>query len=162
MHMAFNAAKQLRTNIDAIRLALDWDGRRQFGEEEARVLKSYSGFGGLKAALYPKASLSDWQKRNASEADQRLHPLVMELHDALESRLDEPAYKKAVDDLQRSSLTAFYTPAFVPQALYAAMRGQDIFPAHVYEPSAGAGVSLSRRLFNTFDDIRVTLLKKTG
>jgi N12 class adenine-specific DNA methylase len=157
--MAFNAAKQLRTNIDAIRLALDWDGRRQFGEEEARVLKSYSGFGGLKAALYPKASLSDWQKRNASEADQRLHPLVMELHDALESRLDEPAYKKAVDDLQRSSLTAFYTPAFVPQALYAAMRGQDIFPKNVYEPSAGAGVFVAEA-FNTFDDIRVTAVEK--
>jgi hypothetical protein len=28
--MAFNAAKQLRINIDAIRLALDWDGKRQF------------------------------------------------------------------------------------------------------------------------------------
>ncbi|MES2063417.1 MAG: helicase-related protein [Bacteroidota bacterium] len=157
--MAFNAAKQLRINIDAIRLALDWDGKRQFSEEEARVLKSYSGFGGLKAALYPKAPIEDWQKRNASEADLRLYPLVLELHETLESRLDPSAYKKAVDDLQRSSLTAFYTPAFVPQALYAAMRAQEIFPKTVYEPSAGAGVFVAQA-FNAFDEIHVNAVEK--
>jgi N12 class adenine-specific DNA methylase len=157
--MAFNSTKQLRINIDAIKLALDWDGKRQFNEDEARQLKSYSGFGGLKATLYPKGPIEDWQKRNASEADLRLYPLVMELHQALESRLDESVYKKAVDDLQRSSLTAFYTPAFVPQALYAAMREQNIFPQQVYEPSAGVGVFVAEA-FNAFDDVRVNAVEK--
>jgi N12 class adenine-specific DNA methylase len=157
--MAFKAAKQLRINIDAICLALDWDGKRQFKEQEALTLKQYAGFGGLKAALYAKGPIENWQKRNASEADLRLYPLVMELHEALESRLDAATYKKVIDDLQRSSLTAFYTPALVPQALYAAMREQKIYPAQVYEPSAGAGVFIAEA-FNAFDDIQVTAVEK--
>ncbi|TSJ40934.1 DNA methylase [Mucilaginibacter corticis] len=157
--MAFNAAKQLRNNIEAIRLSLDWDGKRQFNEEEARVLKNYCGFGGLKAALYAKGSIEEWQKRNASDADLRLYSLVMELHQSLETRLNAEAYKKAIDDLQRSSLTAFYTPAFVPQALYAALREQKIHPARIYEPSAGAGVFVAEA-FNAFDDIHVNAVEK--
>jgi len=157
--MAFNAAKQLRINIDALCLALDWDGRRQFSETEALTLKAYAGFGGLKAVLFPKADISEWQKQHASDADLRLYPLVMELHQALQARLAEAEYKQAIESLQRSTLTAFYTPAFVPQALYAALRAQEIFPRQFYEPSAGAGVFVAEAL-NAFDDIRVNAVEK--
>jgi hypothetical protein len=42
------------------------------------------------------------------------------------------------------------------------MREQKIYPAQVYEPSAGAGVFVAEA-FNAFDDIQVSpQLKKTG
>jgi N12 class adenine-specific DNA methylase len=157
--MAFNAAKQLRINIDALCLALDWDRKRQFTEQEALTLKNYGGFGGLKAVLYPREQITDWQKQNASEADLRLYPLFMELYEALESRLAADEYKRAIDSLQRSSLTAYYTPAFVPQALFAAMREQNIHPAQFYEPSAGVGVFVAEAL-NAFDDVKVNAVEK--
>ena len=68
-------------------------------------------------------------------------------------------YKQAIDSLQRSTLTAFYTPAFVPQALYGALREHGIFPKEVYEPSAGAGVFVAEA-FNAFDDINVNAVEK--
>ena len=157
--MAFNPIQKLQNNIDAISLALDWDGKRQFTEAQTLVLKNYAGFGGLKAVLYPKGAIEEWRKLNASEADLRLYPLVMELHQVLEDKLSEKQYKEAVDSMRQSILTAFYTPAFVPQALYAALREQNIFPSRLYEPSAGAGVFVAEA-FNAFDDLKVNAVEK--
>jgi N12 class adenine-specific DNA methylase len=157
--MAFNPFQKLRNNIDAITLALNWDGKQQFTEAQAIVLKNYAGFGGLKAVLYPKGAIDEWRKLNASEADLRLYPMVMDLHKVLEDKLSEKQYKEAIDSLRQSILTAFYTPAFVPQALYAALREQNIFPSHFYEPSAGAGVFIAEA-FNAFDDLKVNAVEK--
>ena len=157
--MAFNPVQKLRNNIDAISLALDWDDRQQFNEAQALVLKNYAGFGGLKAVLYPKGTIEEWRKLNASEADLRLYPLVMELHKVLEGKLSEKQYKEAVDSMRQSILTAFYTPSFVPQALYAALREQNIFPRHLYEPSAGAGVFVAEA-FNSFDGLTASAVEK--
>jgi hypothetical protein len=157
--MAFNPFQKLRNNIDAITLALNWDGKQQFTEAQAIVLKNYAGFGGLKAVLYPKGAIDEWRKLHASEADLRLYPMVMDLHKVLEDKLSEKQYKEAIDSLRQSILTAFYTPAFVPQALYAALREQNIFPSHFYEPSAGAGVFIAEA-FNAFDDLKVNAVEK--
>jgi len=157
--MGFNAAKQLRINIDALCLALDWDGKRQFTEQEALTLKHYSGFGGLKAVLFEKGPIEEWQRQNASEADLRLYPLFMELYQALESRLSAENYKRAIDSLQRSSLTAYYTPALLPQALFAALREQNIHPGQFYEPSAGVGVFVAEA-FNAFDQLQANVVEK--
>jgi len=157
--MAFNPVQKLLNNINAITLALDWDGKRQSTEAQAIILKNYAGFGGIKAVLYPKDKIEAWKKLNASEADLRLYPLVMDLHKVLEDKLSEKQYKEAVDSMRQSILTAFYTPAFVPQALYAALREQNIFPSHLYEPSAGAGVFVAEAL-NAFDDLKATAVEK--
>src|ERR1700755_479391 len=105
--MGFNAAQKLKDNIAAIRLALAWDGPKQINCSERGILQKFVGFGGLKAVLYPRGEIAEWQKMKASEADLRLYPLVMELHDLLESKLGAKDYEAAVNSLEQSTLTAF-------------------------------------------------------
>jgi N12 class adenine-specific DNA methylase len=138
--MAYNAREKLTDNIAALRIALEWDGKRKLKAEEISTLKSYSGFGGLKAVLYPAGEQDEWVKMNASQADLRLYPQVMDLHALLKEKLSSYAYKRALDDLQDSSLTAYYTPDLLPRAIYTALGDQGLLPKHLYEPSAGAGI----------------------
>ncbi|MGF7076220.1 hypothetical protein [Mucilaginibacter sp. 3215] len=45
--MVFNALQQLRTNIEAIRIALAFRPGDQLDEKQADTLRAYAGFGGL-------------------------------------------------------------------------------------------------------------------
>ncbi|MGF7079702.1 helicase-related protein [Mucilaginibacter sp. UYCu711] len=158
--MAFNTAQKLAGNIEAIRIALDWDGKRKLEQAEIDALKNYAGFGGIKAILFPEGDQSEWRKRNASEADLRLYPKVMELHSLLKEKLTEREYKKALDSLRHSVLTAFYTPALVPEAVYTGLADQDIRPKRVYEPSSGAGIFITEAL-QFFPDLEsITAVEK--
>ncbi|MBT2560133.1 DNA methylase [Pedobacter sp. ISL-68] len=141
--MAFNLARRLSGNIGAIRIALDWDGQRKVSPEELQALQNYAGFGGLKAVYYPAGEREEWVKMNASQADLRLYPLVMELHQVLKDRLSSYQYKRAVDSLRESTMTAYYTPDIIPKALYTALAENKLLPKHLYEPSAGAGVFIT-------------------
>ncbi|HEY4195170.1 MAG TPA: DNA methylase, partial [Mucilaginibacter sp.] len=126
-------------NISAIRIALDFTGQ-QLSETELETLRKYAGFGGLKAVLFPPGEITEWTKFGASAADIKLYPQVMELHALLKEKLTAANYKSAIDALKSSSQTAYYTPDYIPRAIYAAMKEAHILPKRLYEPSAGAGV----------------------
>ena len=140
--MSFNIAQKLAGNIAAIRIALAWDGKRQLKAEELETLRNYAGFGGIKAVMHPIGDREVWVRRKVSEADMRLYPKIMELHNVLKQHLSEKDYKEAVDAMKHSVLTAYYTPKLIPEAIYAALRDLNITPSRLYEPSAGAGVFL--------------------
>jgi hypothetical protein len=142
--MAYNSAKKLQGNIDALRLA--FSERDQFSDEEIKILQGYAGFGGLKAILFGAGTQDDWIAQNASANDLRLYPAFMELHQLLQEKLSAEDYKSVIDTLKRSILTAFYTPELVPGALYAAMNSQELKPMHLYEPSAGAGIFITEAI----------------
>ncbi|WCT13323.1 DNA methylase [Mucilaginibacter jinjuensis] len=158
--MAYNPREKLAANIAALRIVLDWDGNRSFNEAEVSALKAYSGFGGLKAVLYPPGEREEWIKMNASEADLRLYPQVMELHSLLKEKLSSYGYKRAFDDLQDSSLTAYYTPDLVPRAIYTALGDRGLLPKRLYEPSAGAGIFISEAVRLLPDLQNVTAVEK--
>lgn len=138
--MGYNSQQKLSDNLAAIRIALTWKEGQRLSDEEVLVLKGYSGFGGLKAVLFPAGSRESWVALNASDQDLRLHGGVMELHQLLQQHLSEEEYKAAVNSIRNSILTAFYTPAIVPQAVYGSLKKLGVEPKHLYEPSAGAGV----------------------
>jgi hypothetical protein len=149
--MAYNSSKKLSGNIAALRLA--FSEQENFSEEEIAVLKSYAGFGGLKAVLFGAGDRESWVQQNASANDLRLHPLMMELHELLQEKLPEKDYKSAVDALKTSITTAYYTPELVPAALYAAMNQQQLTPLRLYEPSSGAGIFITEAL-KAFPDLQ--------
>jgi N12 class adenine-specific DNA methylase len=155
--MAFNTGRTLADNIAAIRIALDFNGK-QLSTEEVESLSKYAGFGSIKAILYPPGDISGWQAAGASEADLKLHPQVMELHHLLAEKLGED-YKAAFDSLKNSMLTAFYTPGFVPEMLYWALKENNIIPRRLYEPSAGAGVFLSEAV-KSFPGLQMLAVEK--
>ncbi|WDF77040.1 helicase-related protein [Mucilaginibacter sp. KACC 22773] len=146
-------------NIAAIRIALDFNGR-QLSDADLQTLKKYAGFGGLKAVLFPPGELSAWEKFGASKTDLKLYPQVMELHELLQKKLTAKEYKAAIDALKSSSQTAYYTPDFIPRAIYTAMLQCNILPKHLYEPSAGAGVFIEEALLTFAGLAQVTAVEK--
>jgi hypothetical protein len=149
--MSFHSGNRLADNISAIRIALDFDGG-ELTDEQITTLSNFVGFGGIKAVLYPPGSIEEWEKLNASEADLKLYPQVMQLHDLLRSKLSEKEYKQAYSSLKNSVLTAFFTPEIVPDAIYSVLQQTGLTPKSIYEPSAGAGVFI-RRAMAFFDGI---------
>ncbi|MBS7565572.1 DEAD/DEAH box helicase family protein [Mucilaginibacter sp. Bleaf8] len=143
--MAFNPIKKMGDNIEAIRIALNFHGQ-PLTEPELAALKRYAGFGGLKAVLFPPGDRAAWLNFGASDADLRLYPQVMELHEMLAAKLTEKDYKAAIDSVKSSSQTAYFTPGYIPGVIYAAMSESRIFPRRLYEPSAGAGIFIEEAL----------------
>ena len=138
--MAFNRKQKLRDNIEAIRTAfiLDREQRAATAEEQA-ILRKYCGFGGLKCILNPAKELTDavhWAK-----SDLELFAPTVELHRLIrDNSRDDLKYKRFVDSLKTSVLTAFYTPKEITDTIADILADYSVRPARVLEPSAGVGV----------------------
>ncbi|MFC0514650.1 helicase-related protein [Mucilaginibacter angelicae] len=156
--MAYNPLKQLRTNIEAIKIALAYRPGDRLNEQQAETLRGYAGFGGLKAVLYPRTEISGWREMNASQNDLKLYPSMMELHEVLRKELGD-GYQTAIDSIRASVVTAFYTPAIVPQVLYGVLQEKGIRPTMLYEPSAGAGIFITQAA-KAFPALRVSAVEK--
>ena len=146
--MAFNKKQRLRENIEAIRTAftLDREGRTPTARERA-LLERYCGFGGLKCILNPARELTDavhWAK-----SDLELFAPTVELHRLIrENSRDEAEYRRYVDSLKASVLTAFYTPQAIADTIADVLHDRKVRPRLVLEPSAGMGAFVSPVLSN--------------
>src|SRR6185312_12268112 len=113
--MAYNPLHKLQDNIEAIRIALEGTVP---SEHELAALRKYTGFGGIKAILFPAGSIDEWLRLGATKDDLRLYEGIQQLHQLLRSRFDEPEYKAITSSLRNSVLTAFYTPTVIPDTIY--------------------------------------------
>lgn len=158
--MSYNSQRKLKDNIEAIRIALDWSAGKQLNADQLSALKKYSGFGGLKAVLFPDGDIGEWKKLNASNQDLQLHPQISELHQLLKEHLSEKDYFEAVASIRNSILTAFYTPQVIPEALFAVLKERGIEPQSMYEPSSGAGIFITEAV-NVFPSLKnITAVEK--
>ncbi|MBA4153718.1 N-6 DNA methylase [Flavobacterium sp.] len=137
--MGFNKKKHLQQNIDALRIAFKLEKeKRQATVGERLLMMQYSGFGGLKFVLNPIANEIDINHWRKTEHD--LFPLTQELHQLLkENSEDEKQYRKYVDSMKSSVLTAFYTPPQVIDAISSVFRESGLNIEKFLEPSAGIG-----------------------
>ncbi len=146
--MTFNRKQKLRDNIEAIRTAftLEKEQRTPTARERA-LLERYCGFGGLKCILNPARELSDaasWTK-----SDLELFAPTVELHRIIrENSRDETEYKRYVDSLKASVLTAFYTPQAITDTIADVLHDRKVRPNLVLEPSAGMGAFIAPVLSN--------------
>ena len=141
--MAFNRKQKLRNNIEAVRTAFTLDReRRTPTERERALLERYCGFGGLKCILNPAKELADavhWVK-----SDLELFAPTVELHRIIrENSRDETEYKRYVDSLKASVLTAFYTPQAITDTIVDVLHDKKVRPKLVLEPSAGMGAFIA-------------------
>jgi N12 class adenine-specific DNA methylase len=158
--MAYNQLQKLNDNIEALRIALAWDKAKALNASEVEALKKYSGFGGIKAILYPNVAKEEWVKLNATNEDLKLYDRIIELHNLLKETLSDKQYKEVIGSIKNSVLTAFYTPAIVPQTLYATLKEHGIEPKRMYEPSSGAGVFITEAA-NAFPNLEhITAVEK--
>ncbi|TCV19583.1 helicase-like protein [Sphingobacterium alimentarium] len=137
--MGFSKRFHLQQNIDALRIAFKLEKeKRQATVGERLLMMQYSGFGGLKFVLNPIESdidINNWRK---TEHD--LFPITQELHQLLkENSEDEKQYRKYVDSMKSSVLTAFYTPPQVIDAISFVLFESGLNIDKFLEPSAGIG-----------------------
>jgi N12 class adenine-specific DNA methylase len=156
--MSYNKKAHLRANIDAIRIVLNLDKEnRQATDAELQVLQQYSGFGGLKCVLNPAASLADTSFWAKSEIE--LFPLVSELHNVLrENTNSEREYRKYMDSIKNSVLSAFYTRPEVISSINRALQEKGIIIDRFLDPSAGIGAFPSQ--FKLADDAESICFEK--
>lgn len=131
--MAFNKKTHLRQNIDALKTAFTLDReRRAPTPEEERTLGAYSGFGAIKEVLENPTGKPD---------KDGMATLVAELQEVIRANTpDEREYKRYMDGIKNSVLTAFYTPPKVADAIVEAIWDTRIAPKRILDPSAGTGV----------------------
>jgi N12 class adenine-specific DNA methylase len=138
--MSYNSQQKLQDNIAAIRIALEFNQQQKLSDAQVLSLKKYSGFGGLKAVLFPDGNIETWKALNASKQDLKLHPQITELHSLLKQHFNKKEYDERIFSIRNSILTAFYTPDIVPSTLFNILKGKGIEPKSIYEPSSGAGI----------------------
>ncbi len=132
--MAFNKKTHLRQNIDALKTAftLDRERRRRLPEEEKDTrriqrLRRHQGSAG-------KPHRETGQGRHGNARGR-----VAEVIRA--NTPDEREYKRYMDGIKNSVLTAFYTPPKVADAIVEAIWDTRIVPKRILDPSAGTGFS---------------------
>ena len=149
--MAFNRKQRLRDNIEAIRTAFVLDREQRTPTARERLLlERYCGFGGLKCILNPARELTDavhWAK-----SDLELFAPTVELHKLLrENTKDDTEYKRYMNAMKQSVLTAFYTPPEITGTIADVLHEHGIRPDRVLEPSAGVGAFVDAVLENKPD-----------
>jgi N12 class adenine-specific DNA methylase len=137
--MGFDKRFHLRQNIESLQIAfnLEKEGRGA-SVGERLLLMQYKGFGGLKFVLNPiekDFDIDSWSKSERSLFDdtKSLHQLLRDYS------TDEKQYRKYVDSMKSSVLTAFYTPPEIIDAISSTLIGSGIQIDKFLEPSAGIG-----------------------
>jgi N12 class adenine-specific DNA methylase len=137
--MGFGRRDHLRWNIEAIEVAFKLEReKRKATVGERLLLMQYRGFGGLKFVLNPvedEVDINHWRKN-----DHVFFSLTRELHQLLkENSADDKEYRRYVDSMRSSVLSAFYTPPAVIGAISGALQQSGIYIKKFLEPSAGIG-----------------------
>lgn len=137
--MAFNELKHLKQNIEALRIVFRLEKeKRQATEGERQKLMLYSGFGGLKFVLNPANYPSD--KNQWKDYERRFFEATRELHQMLRDNTgDEKQFKRYIESIRSSVLTAYYTPPEIIKALSEVFKENGIAAQKFLEPSAGIG-----------------------
>jgi N12 class adenine-specific DNA methylase len=141
--MSFNKKEHLRQNIDALKVVFQLEQeKRPAKQTEQKLLLQYSGFGGLKFILNPVENEIDVNHWRKTEHD--LFPITQQLYRLLESNaLDEKQYRRYVDSMRSSVLSAFYTPPEVIDVIADSLDSNGVNIQKFLEPSAGIGAFLN-------------------
>jgi N12 class adenine-specific DNA methylase len=137
--MGFSKKQHLQLNIHALRIAFKLEKEnRKASAGERLLMMQYSGFGGLKFVLNPAQNpidINHWRK-----TEHELFPVTQELHQLLkENATDEKQYRRYVDSMRSSVLTAFYTPPLIIDAISTTLKENGVSIQKLLEPSAGNG-----------------------
>ncbi len=135
--MSYNKLTSLVANVEAIEAAVKIQAQgRQATESEKKALSRYSGFGSIKEVL--DMGTDKPFADNLAEPMNRLQKALQSYADGNEDR-----YNALIDSIKASVLTAFYTPAFLIDALarqiQATFTDNGLQMRSFLEPSAGIG-----------------------
>ncbi len=133
--MAYNKKQHLADNLEAMKLAFHLRSSKQEPNEgEVKILRSFSGFGGLKCVLNPLESFDSWPNQ-----DKELFPLVKELYDTINTMVPEKERSRYIQSIKNSVLTSFYTPTPIADQIATSLKEFGIQPNNFLDPCSGTG-----------------------
>ena len=110
--------EKFERNIEAIKVLKKCEQENRYAtKEEQEILSKYIGWGGLQQAF---------DENNSSWSNE---------YSTLKNLLNEEEYRNA----RSSTLTAFYTPPIVINAMYEILQNMGLKEANILEPSCGVG-----------------------
>ena len=130
--------QRLRDNIEALRHAMT-----STSEYNTEILNKYTGFGGMTFVLNPLEPTA-WKK-----SDMVYYQDTVRLHELLKQESgSDKEYQTWVESLKASTLTAYYTPREIAEAIFKAIycHGEKTFyakrflPKTMLDPAAGMAV----------------------
>jgi methylase of polypeptide subunit release factors len=152
-----NQKQALQNNIEAIRAVFKWHEGLTLSEEEVETMLSFKGWGFVKALLYNPYNDQEWI--TVAEGDKQLRPVIQQLHDLLQDKLSEKAYKEVVASIKAAVLDAYYTPAVVVDTFMEIVQEYADIKT-VYDPAAGGGVFALSAIQNIENLQKVTMYEK--
>jgi N12 class adenine-specific DNA methylase len=137
--MSYSKKHHFRQNLEIVKQVLSLEVLQQKAtSEQINLFRQYSGFGALKCVLLPAETEED--KRQWTKSELELFPLVQELHRIIRVNTSgEEEYKRYLDSLKNSVLTAFYTPTEIVNTIATSLSKTGIQVQNILDPSAGAG-----------------------
>ncbi|MDJ1497584.1 helicase-related protein [Cytophagaceae bacterium DM2B3-1] len=133
--MNYNPKQILDNNHNAIKLAFQLIKEKNTpDDDQLNVLKSYQGFGGIKAILLPLEDTSVW-----SASDLKLREPLIALKEMLTENTKDQS-DKYWQSLKNSVLTSFYTPSPIVESIAKSFKEAGIPIQSFLDPSAGNGV----------------------
>lgn len=133
--------QRLRDNIKAIKRALLNEWSVDDFEGMDKVMRSYTGFGGMNFILNGEDK-AEWSK-----SDMMYYDDTMKLHEVLHKVSTSDAdYKRWWTSLKSSVLTAFFTPRELVDGIMRSLANCKLEIKHYLDPAAGSGVFLDNFL----------------
>ena len=134
--MSYNPNQAFLDNLEAIRTMFQLEKSGLAATpQQISILRSYSGFGGLKCVLLPTNNLTDW-----SQEDKKLYPSVKVLESLLSANTaNTTEYNRYLNSIRSSVLTAFYTPPELTDVIVDCLYQSGLKGRNILEPSCGHG-----------------------
>jgi len=147
----------IESNIKALEAVFQWHEGVALKEEQVECLLDWTGWGFTKALLYNPYKDEEWV--TVSEGDKQLRPVITQLHDLLQGKLSEKAYKEVVASIKAAVLDSYYTPAVVVDTFMEIVQEYADIKT-VYDPAAGGGVFALSAIQNIENLQKVTMYEK--
>ncbi|MGE7775233.1 N-6 DNA methylase [Chitinophaga sp. NPDC101104] len=138
--MSFRELHTIKDNIEAIKVAGQIMSGTQPDKEMITSLSYYSGFGGINSIL----SIPDPNSGQAS-SNPKIESALSELYQLIGEQFPSKS-EKVIESIKNSVLTAFYTPASIPRAIYEALDETNIKPENLLDPAAGNGIFITEAI----------------
>lgn len=147
----------IESNIKALDAVFQWHEGIVLKEEQVECLLDWTGWGYCKALLYNPYKDEEWV--TVSEGDKQLRPVIKQLHELLQDKLSEKAYKEVVASIKAAVLDSYYTPAVVVDTFMEIVQEYADIKT-VYDPAAGGGVFALSAIQNIENLQKVTMYEK--
>ena len=151
--------EKIKANFKAIKASWEVNiGGFPLSQERKEILNAFTGWGGCKAVLCPLDK--EWSKDTIGKEHLKVEKEVKKGYKFLCETFGERVAKNMWESIRSATLTSFFTPTQVPDALFEEMKRQKpVEGIEMLDPCAGGGAYIDACL-KYFPDAKVTAVEK--